>query len=569
MWHEGRNSLVCTASEERVDVAVESDGELGAVVGDAYLDSEPLTPSALRSVGPDFDRVNGEFLGVLESEDRLRVVTDRLNFQQLFVYETDDLFVGATSVLGVLHYLADVDRLDVTLNRTAMTEALNFGYPLEEKTHFEEVNLLPAATVTDVELTDDGLRRTESTYWEMEYGDYYDDVEEAADDLTEAMREAMELRTDDDHHYGIHLSGGLDSRLILAAMPKTARTTAYSFGVSGSDEPFIARLSAMASHADFEFFPLGQYLTEYAEEGIRLTDGTVPMNNFHHLPSMHEMRDDCDKLFLGSLGDITLAGSKLTPQMLTESFGPDDIYKKTDSFEENLWNDLLDQEYFDRSLAKESVARSYGRTSPESNHCNRIDIWNIASRQARYIFRGGPRSIGHFVPVSNPFADKRVLEVSLRISPEMRLENDFRHGMLGDLAPKQAWVPEAANWTPPAVNKLKYGPGGVRFLLSKRRFRRAVPFLGDEIPFGYPDYEEWVRTDGELRSFVIDKLDRFCDRGWADHTAVTNAMAAHCARQGSYWRELFSMVTQEIWLEAVESEFPGLEFGPKSEPVTA
>lgn len=569
VWHEGRNAIFCTPSLDRIDLRVESGEELGVVFGDAYLDGEPLTPSALRATDTDYERLDGEFLGILESDDRLRVVTDRLNVQQLFVYESEDLFVGATSVLSVLHYLADVDRLDVTLNRRTISEALNFGYPLDRKTHFEEINLLPAASVVDFEAVEGSLRRSDSTYWEMEYEDYYDDPDEAARDITDAVREAIDLRTDDEKRYGIHLSGGLDSRLILAAMPENVDVTAYSFGVPGSDEPLIARICAMASHADFEFFPLGQYLTEYAEEGVRLTDGTVTINNFHHLPSMHEMKDDVDKLFIGSIGSLLMAGSKLEPTMGTSSFGGDDVFEDVENFDEEMWNAVFDDDYFDRKVVKDSVARSYGRTSPDTSHYNRFDEWNIANRQRRHIWRGGPRSIGHFLPVSNPFTAANVLDVWLRIPPEMRMEHDFRRSMLREFDKKQAYIPETVNWTPPALNKLKYGPGGIRYLLNKRRVKRAMPFVDDEIRLGYPDYGEWLRSDRELRSFIIRKADRFSDRGWADKTAAMDMLAAHCAHEGDYWRELYSIATQEIWLEAVEEEFPALEFGSQTGSTTA
>lgn len=552
-WRRGQRAVVCTADPARVDVDVSTtdDGSVTAVFGDAYLDEEPLDASTFRGLDGAYERINGEFAGVTETEDGLSVVTDRLNLRQLFAYREESHFVASTSVQAVLVYLAARGVADtVSLNRTALTEFADFGHLLGHKTHIEGIDLLPAATVVAVAARGTSLTYQERTYWEYGYGSYFTSRMEAVDALTEAFQAAVALRSTPGLRLGLHLSGGMDSRLILAATPPEADLTAYTFGVRYNDEATIARLAARAVGRPVEYLPLENTLTEYAGHATSITDGHASIRHFHHIPTMDALVGRCDKLFLGTSLDVFLGGSKIDSRLRDGMFDATDLYEKTTHFDDDLWNAVFEGDgYFDAATARTSLTDSFERLCrPGDDLANACDTWNLRNRQARFIFQAGARSINYYLPVSNPLADSCVIDVWCRLPPRMRFESDLRVAMLRALAPRLALVPLGGTWAPPVVPQLRYGPGAIRMLLNSREVRSRLPGVNPARPFGYPDYGEWLR-DERSAVFVSAALASFASRGWADGERLAAAYDAHRRGDVDVHEELCLLVTLELWLQ--------------------
>jgi len=87
--------------------------------------------------------------------------------------------------------------------------------------------------------------------------------------------------------------------------------------------------------------------------------------------------------------------------------------------------------------------------------------------------------------------------------------------------------------------------------LAKKALRSRVPkAILDRPKTGFPvPYESWMRT--ELRNWVHDiLLDRTTtNRGYFD-TATVNRMLARDEAGGGYSKEIFSLVTLELWHRA-------------------
>lgn len=554
-------TLVCTASTNRSDVDVDTDAPDGAaaVFGDALRGTDRFRAADVDALAPEaFDSVNGEFAGVAVRDEGVRLVTDRVNLKQLFCFRSDDLLVAASRVLPIVEFLHSVGRAgELSLDRTAFSEFLTFGHVLQERTYLNEIRLLPAATTVSVTAGDAGLERTDHRYWELEYGDYYESQAEAVERLTDALSTAVQRRVATDARNGLHLSGGLDSRLILGAVPSAVDFTGYTFGVSRSDEVALARLSARAVGRDCRWYPIEPYIAEHGAEGVRLTDGFVAANSFHHVPSMPDLATRCDRLFLGTSLDVFLEGSMLTDDMVDGQYSATQLYDDQADFDPELWTDLFaTTDGFDSDRAEASLRESYDAVSLD-DHCNRADVWNLRNRQARWIFTGGPRSIATHLPVSNPLGDSNLLEAMLRLPPEMRAATDVRNEMLSRLNRRLALVPYANTWAPPAYPQVSTLTGVLRLVAGSKTLRRTVPLTGDEIRFGrsYPDYAEWLRTDEEFYEYTEEKLRAFADRGYCDLGAAIKALEQHRLAETSYIDELMRIVTLEVWLETVADEY--------------
>jgi len=388
-------------------------------------------------------------------------------------------------------------------------------------------------------------------------GGYYETREETVKAVGEALRSAVDLRMDSDLRIGVHLSGGMDSRL-LAAASEGAELTAHTFGVPYNDEPVIARFLARIKGRDVVYDELEGGLVDYAKTGILRMDGHASIRHFHHIPTMDSLVGKCDRLFLGSSGDIIFGGSKLTESMFDETFDAAKLHKKTSHFDTELWKATFGPAgEFDSATVHRSFEETFeGIDTPTT--ANRSDIWNLQNRQQRFIFQAGPRSVNYYLPVSNPLvADSRVINAWLRIPPRMRLEG-IRPDLLSTLDQKMAYVPIAGTWEPPAIPRIKYLTGGLRLAASSKRLRSSLPGVETTDPFGYPDYAEWLRIDEHLGTLVSTAVESFGERAWAVADELMGAYKSHQRGEADYHEELFMLTTLELWLEHVFEEYPEL-----------
>jgi hypothetical protein len=419
---------------------------------------------------------------------------------------------------------------------------------------------------TDGEPNDEStLQYASSVYWEYAYTAPFEDRETAIDVLTGAFTRAIERRASG--RVGVHLSGGLDSRLNLAAAPEDADLTAYTFGVPGGDEGLLARAAAKLAGRPFRFFPLRRYHPADATLGVRLTDGLVSIGNFHHLSTMTATAAECDRLVLGVIGS-TLSGGKV-------SGGPQDTESAYRSFA-RASPAVLDRLFDDGPFAREHSKRQFDDSwtalddavaasgdglglSDAEAEVIRMDLWNARHRQSRFNYQGGTRSISEFLPVANPMGDRDLLTAILRLSPALRSEGDLRVDVLERLAPALAWLPDANDWAPPRVPQLGRLTHKAKMALSHRALRRRLPVVREEVPHGYPDYGAWLRTDPAFRTFVERALRSFAGRGYGDSAALEQLLTDHLAGRGRYVDELLFVVTLELWFQEIAEAIPGLQ----------
>ena len=123
---------------------------------------------------------------------------------------------------------------------------------------------------------------------------------------------AMAKRLEGSEAPGLTLSGGLDSRVILAEGVRQDRSlTALTYGVPHSDDVRIAARAARAAGAPWELYPLyaGGWL-ERRTNRILETDGLMDLVDLMHTEPFDRMPACFDVNLSGYVGDA-VAGSTL------------------------------------------------------------------------------------------------------------------------------------------------------------------------------------------------------------------------------------------------------------------
>jgi Asparagine synthase/Glutamine amidotransferase domain len=291
------------------------DGRLGIAV-DGYLTTDVAGPpgrqverllqmieergveSALGAV------VAGAFnLVVIDLDARTFVVAnDRLGPIPLYVAETRGGAVVST-----------LPRLPVTTglvsrepDLTACAELIYLGNTIGDRYYLKGLRRLPRASILKWE---EGSGRLEARQTSLAH---LPDVAATApadlDAIAETVRASCRRMADVSGRTALFLSGGMDSRLILAAWPAGRDLPCYSYGPAEFADVAIARQLAATRGAPFTRVPLdGNQVADDIDRMLCFTGPPAFPNRY--LAARRVLQDGFDTVLDGYMGDVLLGGS--------------------------------------------------------------------------------------------------------------------------------------------------------------------------------------------------------------------------------------------------------------------
>ncbi len=232
-----------------------SDGDTEVL---AHL-AESLEPSALAS------RVEGMFAFAVWDRRRRRLVLarDRFGKKPLYYWHHGDRLVFASEIKSLLAN----PRVPRRLRAEAIPAYLSFGYVPTPHTFFEGIRSLPPGHVL---VAEEGREPRLECYWEPRYpgtngvARIGGQLDAAAAEVRQKLREAVERRLVSDVPLGAFLSGGIDSSSVVALMSQVndgrpVKTFTIGFDdFEGYDERPYARAVAeryKTEHTEFVVKP--------------------------------------------------------------------------------------------------------------------------------------------------------------------------------------------------------------------------------------------------------------------------------------------------------------------------
>ena len=199
---------------------------LGDDAADRLSDLKKLHADWVKGDWSSTIRTRGAFSAACYSpgQKQLRLITDRLGLRGLY-YMMYDEFLLFASAFRIIEELTSVKK---TLDIAAVAESCTFGMPLGDRTNFLEAKRLLAAEA--VVIDPNYTRRF--LYWS------WDSIRPATDvgiveRLYESFIKAITLRLRGDRSAFAFLSGGLDSRCIVAGLARQGAAV-YTLNISGS-----------------------------------------------------------------------------------------------------------------------------------------------------------------------------------------------------------------------------------------------------------------------------------------------------------------------------------------------
>ncbi len=194
-----------------------------------------------------------------EARQRLLLARDRLGKKPIFYAVQDGKLYWAAELKPLLSVLPSEPEIDLA----AIDQYLSLQYIPEPYTAYKGVYKLPAASYAIWERGELHIER----YWDLNFEPKYAASEAAlSDELRELAAESVRLRLISEVPLGAHLSGGIDSSIVVALMAEASSGPVKTFSV-GFEESQFSELPLARQVAE-------RYGTEHHE--FMLTFGDIP-----------------------------------------------------------------------------------------------------------------------------------------------------------------------------------------------------------------------------------------------------------------------------------------------------
>ncbi|NUB93749.1 asparagine synthase [Haloterrigena sp. SYSU A121-1] len=394
--------------------------------------------------------LNGTFTLLIydREHDRLALCTDRFGTVPLYWTRPDEETIAFSTNIQFLPYHPDVD---TAFNPVYLHEYLAFRRTFGVTTPLEGVEKLQPGTITTMSLVDGATQSDQ--YWRPEYCPRDESFEWFVDEFVRRFRTVVDEWTRDDCEYGVLLSGGRDSRLVLAALEDA---TAFHMNDWMNREARIAERVALEAGVDFEVLDRG---AQYRIDALERNRWAGSFNGWFTQPYTSgfetEITNRVDGLLSGLYAD-SLFHDYSVPSS-TVSVGPlgsvtVPIEQSIESVDEYI-NLLLESAHDDLPTSTDLQSILEANIYREGEQIIHHGVTYNSLNELVYYGDCYPLSndddlrfhtdLDRMLPYQSPFLDNRIIDLSLSMPVRYRLRRDLIGQAVDRLAPDLAAIPHA------------------------------------------------------------------------------------------------------------------------------
>ena len=300
-----------------------------AFAGEEFPD--PGTADRLKRQGHEFDpngasylvhlaedsrsfpaELNGRFHGLLVDRNRgtCVVFNDRYGMHRLYYHQAKDSIYFAAEAKAILAVQPDLRSVDAR----GLGEFVSCGAVLENRTIFNDIHVLPPASAWTFE---NGKLEQKSSYFDFKSWEEQEtlDSESYYRELRATFARNLPRYFAGREQIGFSLTGGLDTRMILAARrPDPGSLPCYTFGSmfrENQDVRVARRVAAICSQSHQIITAGHEFLSQfprYAERAVYLTDGCVDVGRAPDLYLNERVREIAPVRMTGNYGGEVMRG---------------------------------------------------------------------------------------------------------------------------------------------------------------------------------------------------------------------------------------------------------------------
>jgi len=512
----------------------------------------------------DFEKlkdINGSFIAAIydEKNEKLILINDRFGSIKLFYYyDKNHLFFSPK--VSTLMKLVENKKI----RKDGLIDFLIFGFFLENKTFDENIFQLSPASI--LEITNNKM--TVKKYWMYQCDGDYDlrDKDALINELGTRFRKAVDIRVKKKEKIIVQISGGLDSRAILAAALQSTqkeKILLYTFGEEGSyDFDIGTNIAKMLEVQQIALHPIKESFAEQYLNSFSDGEGMIDATPYFPLQMNIPLRQFSNNIYNGFMGG-EIMGPLIFAKIKNIKLHTDVQYEKAKTIllnhhkindigtVENLFNKSYLNHMPILTSFEKSIKDLKGFSSKEfPNYCAR---WLYLNESDKYTSFCNFRYKNQFYYYA-PFLDYDVVDFMLQIPPEFRTNKKLYKRML------------LKNYSElfhfPTKNTLGLTLQTNHFILFikrvlafiQRKFNTLLNYTGRPNFFfnkneNYINYDDLLRTNKEYQLYVKTMLDKVKKREFFDATSIDSLWDSHLKGKKNYARLFGLLVTVELILE--------------------
>ncbi len=275
--------------------------------GHACEDDGPSYLLQLSKDTPNFlKNLNGRFQGLLVDSSRgtATLFNDRFGLQRVYIHEAPDAFYFSAEAKSILAVRPELRNLD----QRGLGEYIACGCVLENRTLFQDIHALPPASAWSFR---NGTLEKKDAYFEPRDWEEQEplDAESYYGQLRDAFTSSLPRYFDGPERIGVSLTGGLDTRIIMAwRKAPQGSLPCYTFGsmYRENQDVYLARQVAKICGQPYQVVTVDRAcmanFPEYAERTLYMSDGSVDISRSADLYNNRMARQIAPVRMVGTFG---------------------------------------------------------------------------------------------------------------------------------------------------------------------------------------------------------------------------------------------------------------------------
>jgi asparagine synthase (glutamine-hydrolysing) len=537
-----------------------SEDKLGIVIyGDIYLDNFHSLQSKYKERidiasilleeyklhGLDFvHRISGGFALAIHDgkNNKTYIITDRFASKPLYYSSNSDTLSVSSEIKALL--LDKTGHLEFNIG--SIYEFLAFWHPLSDRTLFQNIKVLPPASIFIYDHLNKQKRLERYWYYNgtIENNQSYS-LYDLVDRFDQLFSRSLWQRINTADSVALFLSGGIDSRIVAAYCADICKKynkelVFYTFGMPGCVQESVTRQLAAALGVEHRFITInGSQIPIYAEKTIAQGDGHVRIRDTHYIAASERLLLTHD-IYLSAYNACIGFGSFIKKQLLTIK-NDDDLasFISKERVRPNARRaaKLILKEKYQKPFANR-IVDVIGETLseiPDLPYYLKYNLWLIENYNNKYTIPIA-NYLDWYLPSNDPFIDKDIMDLSIDLPPELLIGKKFLHNVITIRFPKlknikfeQGYYINSSSATKMMRKIWSYG----LYMLkenSQKLLRSRVLIKHND----YRAYAYWLRTSArEFCEYTLDSLQADNPFG-LDPSGVKKMLEDHMACKIDY-----------------------------------
>lgn len=403
-------------------------------------DCEAILQAYYKHGAKGVKKLNGMFAYVLydEQKNKLTLCRDRIGIKPLYYAKTPKGFVFASEIKAILALLPTTP----SINAFALSQFLNYQYSTGRETIFEGVFQVLPGEFLEIDTEKQTIKATQ--YWSViqglevgkqSYAKASDNPVEVLKCFDQLLEQVMQEHIRTDVPFGLFLSGGMDSSVLLAKLSEMHSQSISTYSVGYKETRLSSEIESaeyLAKHFNTNHHSLVLGKEELFASIVRCIWATdTLMRDYACLPTLlltEKASHDVKVIFSGEGGDEAFAGYRRYKQSFENQIkgwlkGFDGI-KHTGQWQKGLGTDLLG------SILASQKPRVYyeemHKQLPKGlSRMQRYQIMDlITALPDNLLLKADRMMMSEGLEGRVPFADHRMIEFGLSLKDDQKYLNN-------------------------------------------------------------------------------------------------------------------------------------------------